>query len=39
MDQLTAFFGFLAGYILPYVVVLSLLVFVHEMGHYLAGRW
>lgn len=39
MDQLTAFFGFLAGYILPYVIVLSLLVFVHEMGHYLAGRW
>lgn len=39
MDQLTAFFGFLSGYILPYVVVLSLLVFVHEMGHYLAGRW
>lgn len=39
MDQVTAFFGFLAGYILPYVVILSLLVFVHEMGHYLAGRW
>jgi len=39
MDQITAFFGFLAGYILPYVVVLSLLVFVHELGHYLAGRW
>ncbi|WP_416797895.1 RIP metalloprotease RseP [Ciceribacter azotifigens] len=39
MDQITAFFGFLAGYILPYVIILSLLVFVHEMGHYLAGRW
>lgn len=39
MDQVIAFFGFLAGYILPYVVILSLLVFVHEMGHYLAGRW
>lgn len=38
MDNVTAFFGFLAGYILPYVVVLSLLVFVHELGHYLAGR-
>ncbi len=39
MDQITAFFGFLTGYILPYIVVLSLLVFVHELGHYLAGRW
>ncbi len=39
MDHMTAFFGFLTGYILPYVVVLSLLVFVHELGHYLAGRW
>lgn len=39
MDHMTAFFGFLTGYILPYVVVLSLLVFIHELGHYLAGRW
>ncbi len=39
MDQITAFFGFLVGYILPYVIILSLLVFVHELGHYLAGRW
>lgn len=39
MDQLTAFFGFMVGYILPYVVILSLLVFVHELGHYLAARW
>ncbi|ATN34237.1 RIP metalloprotease RseP [Rhizobium sp. ACO-34A] len=38
MDHITAFFGFLVGYILPYVIVLSLLVFVHELGHYLAGR-
>lgn len=38
MDHITAFFGFLVGYILPYVIVLSLLVFVHEFGHYLAGR-
>lgn len=30
---------FLIGYILPFVIVLSLLVFVHEMGHYLVGRW
>jgi regulator of sigma E protease len=34
-----AIFGFLTGYIIPFVLVLSLLVFVHEMGHYLVGRW
>lgn len=39
MDGLMAVFGFLTGYIVPFVLVLSLLVFVHEMGHYLVGRW
>jgi regulator of sigma E protease len=34
-----AIFGFLTGYIIPFVLVLSLIVFVHEMGHYLVGRW
>ncbi|WP_337269770.1 RIP metalloprotease RseP [Oryzifoliimicrobium ureilyticus] len=27
------------GTILAFIVVLSLVVFVHEMGHYLVGRW
>ncbi|WP_455854508.1 RIP metalloprotease RseP [Ensifer canadensis] len=27
------------GYIVPFLLVLTLLVFVHEMGHYLVGRW
>ncbi|WP_075288865.1 RIP metalloprotease RseP [Pararhizobium arenae] len=31
--------NFLIGYILPFLLVLTLLVFVHEMGHYLIGRW
>lgn len=31
--------GFLTGYIVPFLIVLTLLVFVHEMGHYLVGRW
>lgn len=31
--------GFITGYIVPFLVVLTLLVFVHEMGHYLVGRW
>ncbi|MDM9643990.1 MULTISPECIES: RIP metalloprotease RseP [unclassified Rhizobium] len=39
MAGLTEIFGFLTGYIVPFVLVLSLLVFVHEMGHYLVGRW
>jgi len=29
----------LGGYILPFLVVLTVLVFVHEMGHYLVARW
>ncbi|SMC67182.1 RIP metalloprotease RseP [Rhizobium sp. RU36D] len=39
MDGLYSIPWLLVGYILPFIVVLSLLVFVHEMGHYLAGRW
>ncbi|MEB2843670.1 RIP metalloprotease RseP [Endobacterium cereale] len=34
-----AVFGVLTGYIIPFILVLSVLVFVHEMGHYLVGRW
>lgn len=34
-----AILSFITGYIVPFVLVLSLLVFVHEMGHYLVGRW
>ena len=39
MNTVMAATGFLTGYIVPFVLVLSLLVFVHEMGHYLVGRW
>jgi regulator of sigma E protease len=39
MNAIDTVAGFLGGYIVPFIVVLSLLVFVHEMGHYLAGRW
>jgi regulator of sigma E protease len=31
--------GLLIGVILPFLVVLTIVVFVHEMGHYLVGRW
>ncbi len=27
------------SYLIPFVVVLSILVFVHELGHYLVARW
>ena len=29
----------LVTYVLPFLVVLTVLVFVHEMGHYLVARW
>ena len=29
----------LVEYILPFLLVLTVLVFVHELGHYLAARW
>ena len=42
MDILSApgvVLGFVVGTILPFMVVLLLVVFVHELGHYLVGRW
>ena len=39
MDILAGSVGLLTGYIIPFLIVLTLIVFVHEMGHYLAGRW
>ena len=39
MDMLAGSLGFVTGYIVPFLIVLTLIVFVHEMGHYLAGRW
>ena len=38
MSMLTSFWS-LAGYILPFLFVLSLVVFFHELGHFLIGRW
>ncbi|ODT07889.1 MAG: RIP metalloprotease RseP [Mesorhizobium sp. SCN 65-20] len=31
--------GLLLGTIVPFLFVLTIVVFVHEMGHYLVGRW
>ncbi|CAH1648328.1 putative zinc metalloprotease R01501 [Hyphomicrobiales bacterium] len=30
---------FALGYLLPFLFVLTLVVFVHELGHFLVGRW
>ncbi len=41
-DILTSLFGtqgILLGTIVPFLIVLTVVVFVHEMGHYLIGRW
>jgi len=31
--------GLIGWYILPFVLILSVVVFFHELGHYLVGRW
>ena len=30
---------FLADYMIPFLIVLTILVFVHELGHFLVARW
>ncbi len=42
MEFLSEFtlFGFpVLGYILPFLIVLTIVVFFHELGHYLVARW
>ena len=42
IDAVTSIFsthGLLIGTIVPFLFVLTVVVFVHEMGHYLVGRW
>lgn len=31
--------GSLLGYLIPFLAVLTVVVFVHELGHFLVGRW
>ena len=38
MAWLTGSLTFFEGKILPFLVVLTVLVFVHELGHYLSAR-
>jgi regulator of sigma E protease len=39
MASLGAFGGGLAGYIVPFLFVLTIVVFFHELGHFLVARW
>ncbi len=32
-------YGLVVGYLLPFIFVLAIVIFVHEMGHFLVGRW
>ena len=39
MGGLSSFGGGLAGYIVPFLFVLTIVVFFHELGHFLIARW
>lgn len=39
LSSIFGFDGLLVGTIVPFLFVLTVVVFVHEMGHYLVGRW
>ena len=39
MGGLSSFGGGLAGYIVPFLFVLTVVVFFHELGHFLIARW
>lgn len=39
MGGLSAFGGGIFGYIIPFLFVLSIVVFFHELGHFLVARW
>ena len=32
-------FGWILGTIIPFIIVLGIVIFVHELGHYMIGRW
>src|SRR5476649_1361695 len=39
MGGLSAFGGGLVGYLAPFLFVLTIVVFFHELGHFLVARW
>src|SRR3954469_9583230 len=38
-DWLTGLGGSAAGYVLPFLFVLTIVVFFHELGHFIVARW
>ena len=39
LNSLGAFSGSIAGYVVPFLFVLTVVVFFHELGHFLIARW
>ncbi|MGH6896684.1 MAG: RIP metalloprotease RseP [Geminicoccaceae bacterium] len=39
MDLLASVGTFVGAYVVPFLIILSVVVFVHELGHYLLARW
>ena len=39
IGSLGAFGGGAVGYIVPFLFVLTVVVFFHELGHFLVARW
>lgn len=39
MELLTSFGSTIWTYVVPFLIVLTILVFVHEYGHYIVARW
>jgi regulator of sigma E protease len=38
-NELRAAIEWMGWYVLPFIFVMSVIVFIHEFGHYLVGRW
>ena len=39
LHALTEFLGAMRWYVIPFLVMMNGIVFIHELGHYLVGRW
>jgi regulator of sigma E protease len=39
LNQLTGWIDWMGWYILPFIAIMSAIVFFHELGHYLVARW
>src|SRR6201996_2446409 len=39
LNSIADLLAWLGWYVVPFIVILSLIVAVHELGHYFVGRW